>query len=220
MLQPDVFSIWHLLLDAIPTLIGGGVPVITAMVWTILTDVVPPEDRTLLFYQLHAMMLVLSAAVRPVAAWLMDIDPWLPMWMGLISLILSMFSTLLIPETRRFHQEKADGEQPGSGQRSELGSKLKQDAMAFSWATAKKELLRIWDFILTSRNLMLLTLAYALCTQIYMGFEMTVLQYATVRLDWSWSKVSDQPKSHTSQIAMLIKPCRQLTTVPYPRSPL
>ena len=176
---PDTFSIWSILFGSVAFLIGGGTPVITAMVWTILTDSTSPTNRTTLFYQMHAMMLILSAAFRPVAAWLLSIDPWLPMWIGLVALILSMFSTLLIPETLQL--SKLSNPQHPSHLKS--GGGLLRTALA----SATKELFRIWHFILGSKHIMLLVLADGLCNPIYIAFEMNMLQYVTKRFNWDWS---------------------------------
>ncbi|KAF7552330.1 hypothetical protein G7Z17_g4416 [Cylindrodendrum hubeiense] len=190
--RPDVFSIWHLLLGSIPTLIGGGVSVVGAIVWTILSDSIPAAKRTSLFYQLHAMMLILSAAARPVAAWLLSIDPWLPMWIGLGALVLSLFSSLLIPETLQLRTiaddevrqfEEADGHQLGD---AEL-LKSKQSVLQTAWSTSKQDFSRVWQFIFGSKNLLLLIVAYGLCYPIDIAFEMNMLQYATKRFGWDWS---------------------------------
>ncbi|KAI9756993.1 MAG: hypothetical protein M1815_002328 [Lichina confinis] len=177
--HPDAFSIWHLLPGSIALLVGGGAPSITAMVWTILTDSTSASNRTSLFYQMHAMMLLLSAAFRPVAAWLLSIDPWLPMWIGLVALVASMFSTLLIPETLRL-RKLADLEHPvlAKGRRGLLQTAL---------SAAAQELSRIWHFIRGPRSIMLLVMADGLMNPIYMAFEMNMLQYVTNRFKWDWS---------------------------------
>ncbi|KAH7166369.1 major facilitator superfamily domain-containing protein [Dactylonectria macrodidyma] len=190
--HPDAFSIWHLLLGSIPTLIGGGGSVVTAMVWTILSDSIPAARRTSLFYQLHAMMLILSAAFRPVAAWLLSIDPWLPMWIGLAALVVSMFSTLLIPETLHLHK-LADEERRRmdrvNGHLADDGEllKAKQSVIQTAWSTTRKDFSRIWHFMANSKHIILLIVAYGLCYPINIAFEMNMLQYVTKRFNWDWS---------------------------------
>ncbi|KAH6957907.1 major facilitator superfamily domain-containing protein [Ilyonectria sp. MPI-CAGE-AT-0026] len=191
LLRPDVFSIWHILLGSIPTLIGGGWAVVAAMVWTILSDSIPTSKRTSFFYQLHAMMLILSAAFRPVAGWLLSIDPWLPMWIGLGALVISMFSSLLIPETLQLRKiaddEHRQFEEANQERLGEDEPKLKEGVIPMAWSTTKKDFSRIWHFVLGSKNIMFLIVAYGLCYPIMIAFEMNMLQYVTKRFGWDWS---------------------------------
>ena len=168
------------------------------MVWTILTDSTSVSNRTSLFYQMHAMMLILSAAFRPVAAWLLSIDPWLPMWIGLVALVASMFSTLLIPETLRL-RKLADREHP-------VPTKGRRGLLHTALSAAAQELSRIWRFILGSRSIMLLVMADGLMNPIYMAFEMNMLQYVTNRFKWDWSAATylTTVNKVTSVIVLLI----------------
>ncbi|KAI9147530.1 MFS efflux pump atnC [Paramyrothecium foliicola] len=185
LLQPNVFTTWYLIFGPIPTIIGGGAPAITAMVWTILTDTVPVETRTTLFYQMHAMMLILSAICRPIAAWLLSINPWLPMWIGLGALVVGMFSSLLIPETLHFH--KAAGSRLQNGTNHHDVSPSKPKSLASALASAQKNLKHVWSSIFKSRSLMLLIAGYGLCYPFFIAYEMNLLQYTTARYKWQWS---------------------------------
>jgi hypothetical protein len=168
------------------------------MVWTILTDSTTASNRTSLFYQMHAMMLILSAAFRPVAAWLLSIDPWLPMWIGLVALVASMFSTLLIPETLQ-PRKLADHEHP-------VLAKGRGGLLQTTVSTAVQELSRIWRFILGSKSIMLLVMADGLMNPIYMAFEMNMLQYVTNRFKWDWSSATylTTVNKGTSVIVLLV----------------
>lgn len=140
------------------------------------------------------MMLILSAAFRPVAGWLLSIDPWLPMWIGLGALVISMFSSLLIPETLQL-RKMADDEhrQFEEANQERLGEdelKLKEGVIPMAWNTTKKDFSRIWHFVLGSKNIMFLIVAYGLCYPIMIAFEMNMLQYVTKRFGWDWSTVS------------------------------
>lgn len=145
----------------------------------------PAEARTNLFYKLHAMMLIMSAAMRPVAGWLMSKDPWLPMWIGLIALALSTISALLVPETLQYSQtsEKilGDGVKPDT-QRPTAAVLLSRLIRL-----VRVEALRTWHFIFSSKKVMLLVMTYGLSSTIFMAFEMQMLQYMTVRYEWDWS---------------------------------
>jgi MFS family permease len=187
-LNPTVFSVWYLILSAVPNLIGGGGSVVIAMVWTILTDAVSPEKRTSLFYQMHAMMLLLSIVFRPIAGWMLSINPWLSMWTGLGSLALSTCMTLLIPET--LHLSQSSGGHSAHGQVSHLPPLgPKQSVIRTAWNTARKDASRVWQLLHNSKNLLPIVLALAFYSPIHIAFEMNMLQYVTKRFDWDWSKV-------------------------------
>ncbi|KAM0463489.1 hypothetical protein ACHAO4_000204 [Trichoderma viride] len=189
LLNPTVFSIWYLVLSAVPNLIGGGGSVIIAMVWTILTDAIAPEKRTTLFYQMHAMMLILSTIFRPIAGWMLSINPWLSMWTGLGSLALSTALTLLIPETLHLAQSSNGQQAHGHGSHfPPLGPK--QGVVRTAWDTARKDALRVWQLLQNSKNLYPLILGMAFYTPIHTGFEMNMLQYVTARFGWDWSKAT------------------------------
>lgn len=191
-LNPTVFSIWYLVLSAVPNLIGGGGSVIIAMVWTILTDAIAPEKRTTLFYQMHAMMLVLSTIFRPIAGWMLSINPWLSMWTGLGSLAISTALTLLIPETLHLAQSSNGQQAHGHAPHFPLLGP-KQGVIRTAWETARKDALRVWQLLQNSKNLYPLILGMAFYTPIHTGFEMNMLQYVTARFGWDWSKVSLSP---------------------------
>ncbi|KAM0486204.1 hypothetical protein ACHAPX_000908 [Trichoderma viride] len=189
LLNPTVFSIWYLVLSAVPNLIGGGGSVIIAMVWTILTDAIAPEKRTTLFYQMHAMMLVLSTIFRPIAGWMLSINPWLSMWTGLGSLAISTALTLLIPETLHLAQSSNGQQAHGHAPHFPLLGP-KQGVIRTAWETARKDALRVWQLLQNSKNLYPLILGMAFYTPIHTGFEMNMLQYVTARFGWDWSKAT------------------------------
>lgn len=84
-----------------------------AMVWTIVADVVSVADRTSVFYQLTAAVLMINVFVNPISAFLLTFDPWIPMWLGNGFLVAGTLSVLLIPETVPLRR-KADDRQQNS----------------------------------------------------------------------------------------------------------
>lgn len=203
--DPERFSIWFLLLGYAATLIGGGTSVITAMVWTLLTDVIPPEQRSTIFYQLHAMMFVMSIISRPISAYLMGVDPWFPMWIGIAALALGTASSLFIPETlhavavmkgteRENENNESDDEENGMFRPP---FNTMRSTVRVSFGTLKARMAEIWHLVFHSKHLMFLVAALAACAPITIAFEMNVLQYMTARFNWTWSKVC---LSQSSQI--------------------
>lgn len=196
--DPERFSIWFLLLGYIATLIGGGTSVINAMVWTLLTDVIPPEQRSTIFYQLHAMMFVMSIISRPISAYLMSVDPWFPMWIGIAALALGTASSLAIPETLHAVavMKGTDDENENDDSDDEENAmyrapfKTTRSTVHVSFGTLKARMAEIWHLIFHSKHLMFLVAALAACAPITIAFEMNILQYMTARFNWTWSKAT------------------------------
>ncbi|KPM33923.1 hypothetical protein AK830_g12649 [Neonectria ditissima] len=187
---PDVFSIWAMLPGSLFYLVGGGGPMAAAMVWTIVADVVPVAERTSVFYQITAAVLVINVIANPISAWLLKFDPWIPMWLSFGFLIAGTGCTLLIPETlglrrkaddRRQHLTNADDpshEDPDS---------LKHHVLKQAWFTVKNDMGHVWRFIFASKSIMLLLLAISAHMPIRLGFYSILLQYISKRFDWDWS---------------------------------
>lgn len=182
-------------------LVGGGPPMATAMVWTIICDSVPALERTTAFYQISALGIILSAILNPIAAWLMSIDPWVPMWIGITCMILGTIAALFVPETLRLRKE-ADAVKhrrgstasepllPSEEQQALPGRPLPPKAYALELLHGAKENTKhIWRFILASKSVMLLVAAIGMSFPIRMSFDTFMLQYTTKRFDWSWSTV-------------------------------
>lgn len=170
----------------------------TAMVWTILCDAIPAAERTSAFYRVSALGIVLGAALNPVAAWLMSMDPWLPMWIGIIFMALGTFSALFVPETLSLRKQ-ADAAHRRQGSASESALLPNEESGASQRRVppkayvselilgAKRNFQHIWRFILASKSVMLLVAACGFFFPIRISFETFILQYITKRFDWSWS---------------------------------
>ncbi|KFA81103.1 hypothetical protein S40288_01022 [Stachybotrys chartarum IBT 40288] len=87
-------------LSALHTVFGGGVPVCTALIYTIISDVLPNGSRTTAFFQVMAANITTQFLGSLLSAALMVRDPWIPMVLGLLVEIGDMATLLLIPETR------------------------------------------------------------------------------------------------------------------------
>ncbi|KAF5649005.1 major facilitator superfamily transporter [Fusarium sp. NRRL 52700] len=86
-------------LSALHTVFGGSVTVATALIYTIISDVVPENDRTSVFFQVMAAMIVTQFLGPLISAALMVWSPWLPMVLGLGVELISILTLCFIPET-------------------------------------------------------------------------------------------------------------------------
>lgn len=201
LLHPQTFSIWGIVATSLTYFIGGGPPMATAMVWTILCDSIPAAERTKAFYRVSALGIILSAILNPIAAWLMGIDPWLPMWIGILCMLLGTFAALFIPETLRLRKAADASHHRRSSSASERLLPREEPASEAYLGPPKalvKELLlgakqnfqHIWRFIFASKSVALLVAALGAAYPIRLAVEGFMLQYTTKRFDWSWSKAT------------------------------
>lgn len=167
-----------------------------AMVWTIVADVVPVAERTSVFYQLTAVALMINVIVNPIAGWLLQFDPWIPMWLSFGFLVLGTLSTLLIPETLSLRRKADDrrrngvNHETGHPEENENGNgTLKHRILQQAWFTIKNDMGHVWRFIFASKSVMILILALSAYSPIRLAFSNILLQYMTKRFNWEWSTV-------------------------------
>jgi hypothetical protein len=190
-LFPDIFSIWAILGDSVFFLIGGGGQMAVAMVYTIVADVVPVEERTDMFFRLVALVLVFNVVFNPISAWLLQYDPWLSMWIGFGFMVFGTLCILLIPETMHLrrkgdmqHNEEHENEQ------FDDVSPSKHHVLKQAWFSIKNDMQHVWRFIFASKSIMILMFATAFFFPSRIVLSGIMLQYMSKRFEWSWSKVS------------------------------
>lgn len=167
------------------------------MCYTLFSDVIPAADRTLVFYQLNAVLRIVSVAASPLAAFLLSVNPWIAVWIGLGLLLLGTGCTLLLPETLEL-RKAADQKRASCDYHSGSAATTATNSNAFSaksafqqaLSSARADFTHIWRFLLGSKNIMLLMTCNALVFPLRLAFDGDLLQYMTKRYDWSWSMVS------------------------------
>ncbi|KAJ0336727.1 hypothetical protein COL922a_007618 [Colletotrichum nupharicola] len=93
---PDLFPHRLTWLSAIFTIIGGGPAVFNAMVFTIASDVVEASQRSTIFSYLAAAVVGGELLASPLVYFLMGLDVWLSIYVGLGCLVLSIVASLLL----------------------------------------------------------------------------------------------------------------------------
>ena len=150
--------------------------------------------------------------VSPLSAALLDINPWIPIMIGMALVFIGMLMSMAMPETldlRRAVDERIDGVlhgEHGDGQNGSNGH-LDDDSdgiqvngnttvlgnkqpifkrMVFS---AKNDMLHSWRFIASNPAILLLMISFDIGAVVkYVKLEL-YLQYATKRFQWTWSEV-------------------------------
>ncbi|KAF7546054.1 hypothetical protein G7Z17_g8707 [Cylindrodendrum hubeiense] len=175
-------------------LIGGGGAMVGAMVWTIVADVVPVVDRTSVFYQIMAVVLMINVVVNPISAWFIQFDPWIPMWLSFGFAVVGTGCSLFIPETLTLRRKADDRRRNSvtheSGHPEHTGdgnNKFKHHVLQQAWFTVKNDMGHVWRFIFASKSIMLLIVALSAFLPIRLAFSNILLQYMTKRFNWEWS---------------------------------
>ncbi|KAI7759565.1 hypothetical protein LZL87_013510 [Fusarium oxysporum] len=188
--KPEVFSVWSLLYGNIAFLIGGGMQMAGAMVWTLVADTVPVAERTSVFYLLHSMILILAIAVNPIAAFLLRIDAWYAIWLGFGILVAGLFASLLVPETltlRRLVDKTPSHSTSATDSVASVSKPPQRSWFQYAGSSIKNDLGHIVRFIFASKGVMILSFAYAIIIPVNMNLAFNLLQYMTKRFNWSWS---------------------------------
>ncbi|KAK3361280.1 major facilitator superfamily domain-containing protein [Lasiosphaeria ovina] len=86
-------------LSVLHTVFGGSVTVGTALIYTIISDVLPKHERLAFFFQVTAATIATQFLGSLISAALMLWDPWIPMLLGLGIEFLGILALLFIPET-------------------------------------------------------------------------------------------------------------------------
>ncbi|POS75597.1 ATP synthase F0 [Diaporthe helianthi] len=186
---------WTFTLSFVFNLIGGGSAVGMSMIYTMLADVLDVEEMTPVLFRFHSVFLVAELVANPLGGFLVGKDPWLALIVGNVFMILVMMGSVLIfPETLavRLWRDKRSGKVP-SPQLTPLdggdGEQLKKSSMQAALGDARAQLMDVWEFVIGNRRLVVLMLPLIFVTLGKYIQEM-LLQYATKRFGWSWSKAS------------------------------
>ncbi|MCJ1435788.1 hypothetical protein MMC27_005163 [Xylographa pallens] len=81
-------------------LIGGGSTVISTMFFLVLADMTPAESRTIVFFRIHAALMVAGILGPTTASFLMGYNVWLPWVLGVVLIFIAVPLTLLLPNRK------------------------------------------------------------------------------------------------------------------------
>ncbi|KAG6367750.1 hypothetical protein INS49_001945 [Diaporthe citri] len=187
---------WTFTLSFAFNFIGGGAPVGMSMIYTMLADVLHVEEMTPVLFRFYSVFLVAELVANPLGGFLVNKSPWLSLFIGDAFMVLVLASVYILPETlsvRQWHDKRA-GKVPsprlapldGDDNDDEV---LKKSNMRAALDDAGAQLVEVWDFLIGNRRIVVLMLPLIFVTLGKYIQEM-LLQYATKRFGWSWSKAA------------------------------
>lgn len=98
--HPDAISPRFIWLSSAALLVGGGDAVSGSMVYLVVADVAPPQQRASLFFLVTACGLIAEVVATPLSTLLMARDPWIPYFMySGMTFLGGTIPLLFLPET-------------------------------------------------------------------------------------------------------------------------
>ncbi|KAI3398099.1 hypothetical protein diail_9852 [Diaporthe ilicicola] len=186
---------WSFILGFVFQFVGGGAPVGMSMLYTMLADVLHVEEMTPVLFRFYSVLLVAELVANPLGGFLLSIGPWISLSTGNGFMVLVIMSLHILPETlavRRWHDARA-GKAPRprlaalGGDDDDEG--LKKSSIRAAFDDARDQLVEVWEFLIGNKRLVVLMLPLIFATLGRYIQEM-LLQYATKRYGWSWSKAA------------------------------
>lgn len=177
-------------------MIGGDQGVLSPMLFTMVADVTPTEQISIVFLRLGGANLAGEILASPLSAVLMRRSVWVPMLLGMGIAILAVGVTLVLPETLAAKRlmgipelERGvaveDEDEVGEG-----GNGGKHPSVA---KTALKEAQRLGKDVVTfvlANSTIIFLLIPLIFTILGRFVQELTMQYATKRFNWSWSEAA------------------------------
>lgn len=197
-------------------LVGGGFGVVTTMVHVIAADVSSGQARTRLFLAIHAIGTMAAILGQVTSSLFMPLNLWLPWIAGLSSIVLAIFSSLVIrdrpqvaskPDSDVVDSERApliespDIAAPQPELHGEARDSLDDDqidtAVRLERSTLKSSVVKAWQRVkggsrivtAHSRLIFLLTLVL-LCQMSEDSLPIMLLLYVSKRFGWSFARAN------------------------------
>ncbi|MCJ1306349.1 hypothetical protein MMC08_009169, partial [Hypocenomyce scalaris] len=176
--------------------IGGGNQLGGTLILMIVTDATPEENRSTIFFQTQASIIIAEMIAPPLAAVLMARNVWIPLFLSFACGASCIFIAMLLPETRSWLSNESEPQDefvsdprwkqnPGRKRPSpEQSGKPKTDEGSL-FGRSRQTL----SFIFQDVNLALLVTAFLISTfgRQSMSF---ILQYVSKRYGWPLAKTS------------------------------
>ncbi|KAG8161996.1 hypothetical protein KVR01_007761 [Diaporthe batatas] len=186
-LFPDVLHPRLTWLSAIFTFVGGGAAVINAMVFTMTGEMGTEESRATLFFYLGAAVLLGELCAGPAVYFLMEVNTWLPIWIGLGCFGVSTILALFIPEPPRAPVDVSEAPEEATSDIDQINKHSRLSDMVRSGIHKMGQAVA-W---IAKRHFHIIALLFTLLLTTFGRFAQELLaQYVTKRYEWSWSQSS------------------------------
>ena len=120
--------------SALHGLMAGSSPVVSALFFVIVSDIVPENERSKIFLRLGGVNLISAVSMPLFSAWLMEFTPWIPSFAGTFLTACAMPVALAMPETLGW--SSSETREPMTGLEQEQEQEREQSSAATSQRTS------------------------------------------------------------------------------------
>ncbi|KAK3191539.1 hypothetical protein K4F52_002354 [Lecanicillium sp. MT-2017a] len=162
-------------------LIGGGPTTGTAILTTVVADVVPAHLRSTVFFYRFCTDQVADLVVPPIAAVMMAKDTWLPLLVAVGLQLLTVILSLGLPETLPVSDEPVDTDS--------AADTSSVDSNCGKRTTLLKRAKRSFEFITRDKTVASLVFTF-LISKVGRQSSNVLFQYVSKRYDWALSQAT------------------------------
>ncbi|CAK7224204.1 hypothetical protein SEUCBS140593_005492 [Sporothrix eucalyptigena] len=195
---PNVFPVRAIWAASLFTLIGGGPVILDGIIFAMLADVAPAAYRSSVFFYFIAAVTAVGLVFSTVTVKLMQIDVWLPIYIGLALLLPILPLCYFIPETLPSGHgdtpsRDGDGDIPNQAEDAQDDIAPEQPQQRKTVSSAVKDALAslanstAFFFDPANRHIALLLVTF-LTTTVGKHSQDILLQYVRNRYGWSWAQ--------------------------------
>ncbi|KAK3329762.1 major facilitator superfamily domain-containing protein [Apodospora peruviana] len=189
---PDIFPLRTVWLGGLWQAIGGGATTLSSILFVLVADVCPPEQRTTAFSQIQSATLLSKLLFVPLGGYLSSVNPWLPMFIASIIMIVGFcVAVLFVPETLPFPAAPGNGNDEAPLPSSTSGNH-DDDKQPLRIHLRKQldHLATFGQWMLSNTRVGLVILCFFLFHLGEQASGTILLQYAAKRLGWTLGEAS------------------------------
>lgn len=173
----------------------------TPRVFSMQNQITDPDHsaRASVLFRFNSVFLVGELVSNPLGGFFLDISPWLSLLVGNVCMLVALSGFFFLPETlavRRWHDAKTGKSAPYSVATRDSDDNNNHDdhdgvqksRLQLALNGFRAQLRQVWNFLITNKRVVVLILPFV-CVSLGKYIQELLLQYATKRYDWSWSKV-------------------------------
>ncbi|OJJ31597.1 hypothetical protein ASPWEDRAFT_32219 [Aspergillus wentii DTO 134E9] len=97
-------TVW---LGSLAWFFSGGHVVTFAVVWTMMADVTTEDERATIFFRFGVASMAADFISSAISSWLMAMNPWIPLLIGMSMAAVGFLTTLTLPETKHAFKPRA-----------------------------------------------------------------------------------------------------------------
>lgn len=150
--------------------------VIVTLLHVIVADHVPANIRTTVFFRMRAAGVGASVLGYAAAGASMKLNVWLPWWIGLLSILLAMFTSMMLPNTTAQGPPKSDSDAVENWR---------------EWLSSSLQFLkRVYALLMGNKQIRVILVLVFLCQLGFDSIPLMMAVYVSKRFHWDFSNAS------------------------------